>query len=102
MRRAWSRGTGKRWRFYLESLAEQIRTLVRSLYFCDLAMKVVGVGSVGTLCSGVVLLMASDDEPIFLLARAHARSGDAMIAGYTGASDNAIAEFAVEHVDQTH
>ena len=48
--------------------------------------------------------MASDDEPIFLLARAHARSGDAMIAGYMGASeifDDAIAEFAVEYADQT-
>ena len=73
-------------------------------YFCDLAMKMVGVGSVGTLCR-VVLLMASDDEPFFLLARAHACSGDAMIAGYMGASeifDDAIAEFAVEYADQTH
>ena len=49
--------------------------------------------------------MASDDAPIFLLARAHARSGDAMIAGYMGASeifDDAVAEFAVEYPDQTH
>ena len=67
-------------------------------------MKVVGVGSVGTLCS-VAHFIASDDEPIFLLPRAHARSGDAaMIAGYMGASeifDDAIAEFAVEYADQT-
>ena len=50
---------------YRESLAEHLRTLFDRFHFCDLAMKVVGIGSVGTLC-GVMLFMASDDDPIFL------------------------------------
>ena len=50
---------------YRESLAEHLRTLFDRFHFCDMAMKVVGVGSVGTLCS-VALFMASDDDPIFL------------------------------------
>jgi uncharacterized protein (DUF2252 family) len=50
---------------YRESLAEHLRTLFDRFHFCDLAMKVVGVGSVGTLCS-VALFMTSDDDPIFL------------------------------------
>ena len=50
---------------YRESLAEHLRTLFDRYHFCDLAMKVVGVGSVGTLC-GVALFMAADDDPIFL------------------------------------
>ncbi len=35
------------------------------LPFCDLAIKVVGVGSVGTYC-GIALFLAADDDPIFL------------------------------------
>ena len=33
--------------------------------FYDVAIKVVGVGSVGTLCA-VALFMASDNDPLFL------------------------------------
>jgi uncharacterized protein (DUF2252 family) len=50
---------------YRNSLAEHVRTLFDRYQFCDLAMKVVGVGSVGTLCA-VALFMAADDDPIFL------------------------------------
>ena len=50
---------------YRELLAEHLRTLFDRFHFCDMAMKVVGVGSVGTLCS-VALFTASDDDPIFL------------------------------------
>jgi uncharacterized protein (DUF2252 family) len=50
---------------YRESLAEHLRTLFDRFHFCDLAIKVVGVGSVGTLCC-VALFMASDEDPIFL------------------------------------
>jgi uncharacterized protein (DUF2252 family) len=50
---------------YRESQAEHLRTLFDRYHFCDLAMKVVGIGSVGTLCA-VALFMASDDDPIFL------------------------------------
>jgi uncharacterized protein (DUF2252 family) len=50
---------------YRGSLPEHIRTLFDRFTFCDLAIKVVGVGSVGTYC-GVALFLAGDDDPIFL------------------------------------
>lgn len=50
---------------YRESLSEHVRTLFDRYRFRDLALKVVGVGSVGTLCA-VALFMAADDDPIFL------------------------------------
>jgi len=50
---------------YRSSLSEHVRTLFDRFQFCDLAMKVVGVGSVGTQCA-VALFMAADDDPIFL------------------------------------
>jgi uncharacterized protein (DUF2252 family) len=50
---------------YRESLPEHIRVLFDRFRFCDLAVKVVGVGSVGTLCL-VSLFMAADNDPIFL------------------------------------
>lgn len=50
---------------YRESLAEHTRVLFDRHHFCDLAFKVVGVGSVGTMCA-VGLFMAADDDPIFL------------------------------------
>jgi uncharacterized protein (DUF2252 family) len=50
---------------YRESLAEHVRTLFDRFHLVDLAIKVVGVGSVGTMC-GVGLFMASDNDPLFL------------------------------------
>lgn len=50
---------------YRESLPEHVRTLFDRFTFCDLAIKVVGVGSVGTYC-GIALFLAADDDPIFL------------------------------------
>jgi uncharacterized protein (DUF2252 family) len=50
---------------YRETLPEHTRTLFDRYHFFDLAMKVVGVGSVGTQCS-VCLFMAADDDPLFL------------------------------------
>jgi uncharacterized protein (DUF2252 family) len=50
---------------YRESLPEHVRTLFDRYYFVDLALKVVGVGSVGTMCA-VGLLMAADNDPLFL------------------------------------
>ena len=172
---------------YRESLPEHVRVLLDRYRICDVAIKVVGIGSVGTVC-GVSLWIAADNDPLFLqikeagpsvlepyagkslyenhgqrvvngqrlmqsasdiflgwtktltgrhmyirqlrdvklsaivedwdfnrlreygklcgwvLAKAHARSGDAAsIAGYMGASetfDDAICEFAVEYADQ--
>ncbi len=53
---------------YRDSLPEHLRTLFDRYHFCDMAFKVVGIGSVGTRCA-IALFMASDDDPIFLQAK---------------------------------
>ncbi|MCM8598523.1 MAG: DUF2252 domain-containing protein [Candidatus Accumulibacter sp.] len=79
---------------YRESLPEHVRVLFDRFRFCDLAVKVVGVGSVGTQCL-VALFMAADNDPLFLQikeARAsvlepyagqslHANHGQRVVAG---------------------
>lgn len=50
---------------YRESLAEERRVLLDRYRLEDLAIRVVGVGSVGTLC-WVALLMAGERDPLFL------------------------------------
>jgi hypothetical protein len=79
---------------YRESLPEHIRTRLDRFHYFDLAIKVVGVGSVGTTCA-VCLFMAADDDPLFLQvkeARAsvlepyagkslHANHGQRVVAG---------------------
>ena len=51
--------------FYRETLGPSIRQLLDRFHFCDLAVKIVGVGSVGTRCF-VSLFIAADDDPLFL------------------------------------
>lgn len=50
---------------YRETMQEDRRLLLDRFKLMDMALKVVGVGSVGTVC-GVMLLMASDQDPLFL------------------------------------
>jgi uncharacterized protein (DUF2252 family) len=50
---------------YLETLSDEKKVLLSRYTLHDLAIKVVGVGSVGTLC-GISLLMSATGEPIFL------------------------------------
>ncbi len=50
---------------YKESLQEVNRRFINRYRLEDVAIKVVGIGSVGTLCA-VALLLAPDDEPLFL------------------------------------
>jgi len=50
---------------YRESLPEDRRLLLDRFKLVDMAIKVVGVGSVGTYC-GIMLLMASEHDPLFL------------------------------------
>ena len=50
---------------YRESLPDHRRVLLDRFAVKDMAIKVVGVGSVGTVCS-VALLMAGEKDPLFL------------------------------------
>ena len=53
------------WALYHDSLPEHVRVLFDRFHLCDMAVKVVGVGSVGTMCL-IALFMAADDDPLFL------------------------------------
>ena len=53
------------WAHYHESLPEHVRVLFDRFHLCDMAVKVVGVGSVGT-ARPIALFMAADDDPLFL------------------------------------
>ena len=53
------------WALYHDSLPEHVRVLFDRFHLCDLAVKVVGVGSVGTACL-IALFMAADDDALFL------------------------------------
>jgi uncharacterized protein (DUF2252 family) len=50
---------------YRATLSEDRRLLLDHYEFKDMAMKVVGIGSVGSLC-GIILLMGGADDPLFL------------------------------------
>lgn len=52
-------------RDYRETLADNRKILFDRYEIVDLSLKVVGVGSVGTLCA-IALMMAADDDPLFL------------------------------------
>jgi uncharacterized protein (DUF2252 family) len=70
---------------YRESLSDHVRVLFDRFQFCDLALKVVGVGSVGTVC-GVMLMMAADNDPLFLQVK-EARAS--VLEPYAGSSEYA-------------
>ena len=53
------------WALYHDSLPEHVRVLFDRFHLCDMAVKVVGVGSVGTACL-IALFMAADDDALFL------------------------------------
>jgi uncharacterized protein (DUF2252 family) len=50
---------------YRESLPAERRVILDRYHIVDIARKVVGVGSVGTRCA-IALLMAGEDDPLFL------------------------------------
>jgi uncharacterized protein (DUF2252 family) len=50
---------------YRQTLREDCRLLLDHYQIVDIAMKVVGIGSVGTRC-GVALLVTGDHDPLFL------------------------------------
>ena len=70
---------------YVESLAPHYRAIVDRYKLADIAMKVVGVGSVGTLCM-IALLMASDDDPLFIQIK---EANASVLEPYAGVSEYA-------------
>jgi uncharacterized protein (DUF2252 family) len=67
---------------YRETLAEERRMLFDRFKFIDAALKVVGVGSVGTRCF-VVLFLAAPDDPLFLQVK---EARPSVLEQYTGHS----------------
>ncbi len=58
---------------YRKTLPDDRRVILDRYQVADFALKVVGVGSVGTLCA-VFLMMAGDDDPLFLQVKEARRS----------------------------
>jgi uncharacterized protein (DUF2252 family) len=67
---------------YKKSLSLGIRLLLDRFAVVDVAFKVVGVGSVGTVC-GIILLMSGKGDPLFLQFKQARRS---VLEPYCGAS----------------
>jgi uncharacterized protein (DUF2252 family) len=70
------------WPGYRDSLQDDRRALLDRYELKDVAIKVVGVGSVGTYCC-VMLLMASEQDPLFLQVK-EARAS--VLEAYAGKS----------------
>jgi uncharacterized protein (DUF2252 family) len=67
---------------YRETLAEDRRVLFDRYRLVDAAIKVVGIGSVGTLC-GVALMMSIADNPLFLQVK---QANASVLEAYAGKS----------------
>lgn len=70
---------------YRDTLQEDRRLLLDRFKLKDVAIKVVGVGSVGTYC-GILLLMHGENDPLFLQFK-HARPS--VLEAYAGKSRHA-------------
>lgn len=70
---------------YRESMQEDRRLLLDRFKLTDMAVKVVGVGSVGTVC-GIILLMASEHDPLFLQFK---QARPSVLEPYAGTSHHA-------------
>jgi uncharacterized protein (DUF2252 family) len=68
---------------YQRSLETDRRYLLQQYEFCDLARKVVGVGSVGTRCWIALMLGRDDSDPLFLQVKEAEAS---VLSRYVGAS----------------
>ncbi len=70
---------------YRETLQEDRRRLLDRFKLIDVAIKVVGVGSVGTYCA-VLLLMAGEHDPLFLQVK---QARPSVLEAYAGKSQHA-------------
>src|SRR6516164_4786285 len=71
---------------YRRTLETDRRYLLEQFEFCDLARKVVGVGSVGTRCWIVLMLGRDHGDPLFLQVKEAERS---VLSRFAGASRDA-------------
>jgi uncharacterized protein (DUF2252 family) len=69
-------------KFYRETLADERRDLLDEYQLVDVAIKVVGIGSVGTYCI-VLLLMSANNDPLFLQAK---QARQSVLEPYAGRS----------------
>lgn len=67
---------------YLSSLAPERRVLLSRFKLADTALKVVGVGSVGTFC-GIALFISGNGDPLFLQFK---QAGQSVLEPYAGPS----------------
>lgn len=67
---------------YRETMQEDRRLLLDRFKLMDMAIKVVGVGSVGTYCA-ILLLMASEHDPLFLQVK---QARPSVLEAYAGKS----------------
>jgi len=67
---------------YLESLSPERRVLLSRYKLVDVAVKVVGVGSVGTFC-GIALFMSGNGDPLFIQIK---QARQSVLELYAGAS----------------
>ena len=67
---------------YRNTMEEDRRLLLDHYEVRDIAIKVVGVGSVGTWC-GILLLLASETDPLFLQVK---QAGPSVLEAYAGKS----------------
>jgi uncharacterized protein (DUF2252 family) len=67
---------------YREALTDDNKALLDRYQLVDIALKVVGVGSVGTFCI-IALMMAADDDPLFLQIK---EAGPSALEPYVGKS----------------
>jgi uncharacterized protein (DUF2252 family) len=67
---------------YLASLSPEKQLLLKRYEVVDVAVKVVGVGSVGTYC-GIALFMSGNGDPLFLQFK---QAGQSVLEAYAGTS----------------
>ena len=84
---------------YRKSLREDSRILLDQYQIVDVAMKVVGVGSVGTRC-GVALLVTGDNDPLFLQIKEARASVLEPYAGKSSYENHALWVVAGQHLMQ--
>lgn len=72
---------------YRESLPDHVRVLLDRYRLADIAFKVAGIGSVGTMCA-LSLFVAGDDDPLFLQIKEARPSVLEPYAGKSGYPNN--------------